>query len=248
MRHSLLRTALLPLALLTAAPALASPFSWLGSGKKGDGQLKTEERKLPAFQKVDLRTSVDVVITEGPTPSTRVTVDGNLQPLLTTRVEGDTLVIDTEGNGIDESRGSKVELVMPALAAVNIHGSGDVKVQRSTPADALELGVEGSGDLAYRGSAKSISARIQGSGDITLDGGKAERLEAGIHGSGDLKARGLSARDASVAIHGSGDAAITADGGTLAFEIHGSGDVTWYGEGKVERTSIHGSGDVTHRQ
>ena len=237
----------LSLSLLPLAAAHAGPSSWFGGQVEGDGHLKTEERRLPAFQKVKLRTSVDVVITEGPTAQTRVTVDGNLQPLLTTKVEGDTLVISTEGNGIDESRGSKVELVMPKLEGVEIHGSGDVRVQRSSAADTLELGIHGSGDLSFRGSARSVTARIQGSGDMRLGGGKAEQLAVEIHGSGNVSAKELPTRSATVSINGSGDAELTATGGELAFEIRGSGDVTWYGEGQVRRSEIRGSGAISRR-
>ena len=244
----------LPLVLLPATPALAGPSSWFSGAKKGDGQLetqerqlKTEERRLPAFQKVELRTSLDVVITEGATARTRVTVDGNLQPLLLTEVKGDTLVIRTEGRGIDESDGSKVELVMPTLAAVHIQGSGDVRVERQRPADALELAVQGSGDLSYRGSARTVSASVQGSGDIVLAGGKADRLDVSIQGSGDVSAKGLAVRDASVRIQGSGNAELTATGGELAFDIRGSGDVAWWGEGQVKNATVRGSGEISHR-
>jgi hypothetical protein len=237
----------LSLCLLPLAAAHAGPSSWFGSQVDGDGHLKTEERRLPAFQKVQLRTSLDVVITEGPTAQTRVTVDGNLQPLLTTTVEGDTLIIDTKDRGIDESRGSKVELVMPRLAGVAIHGSGDVRVERSSAADTLELAIHGSGDLKFRGSARSVTARIHGSGDMSLGGGKAERLAVEIRGSGNVSAKELPARDATVSINGSGDTELTATGGELAFEIRGSGDVTWHGEGQVKRTEIRGSGEVSRR-
>ncbi len=237
----------LPLVLLPATPALAGPSSWFSGAKKGDGQLKTQERQLPAFQKVELRTSLDVVITEGATARTRVTVDGNLQPLLLTEVEDGTLVIRTEGRGIDESDGSKVELVMPKLAAVHIQGSGDVRVQRQSPADALELAVQGSGDLSYRGSARTVSVSVQGSGDVLLAGGKADRLDVTIHGSGDVSAKELPVRDASVRIQGSGNTELTATGGELAFDIRGSGDVAWWGEGQVKRSSVRGSGEISHR-
>ena len=237
----------LPLLLLTATPALAGPSSWFRQSEKGDGQLKTQERQLPAFQKVELRTSLDVVITEGATARTRVTVDGNLQPLLLTEVKGDTLVIRTEGRGIDESDGSRVELVMPKLAAVHIQGSGDVRVERSSPADALELTVQGSGDLSYRGSARTVTASVQGSGDIQLAGGKADRLDVTIHGSGDVSAKALPVRDASVRIQGSGNTELTATGGELSFDVRGSGDVTWWGQGQVKQSTVRGSGEISHR-
>jgi len=235
----------LPLALLTAAPALAGPSSWFGQGVEGNGKLETTTRSLPAYQKVELRTSLDVVITEGATAQTRVTVDGNLQPLLTTKVEGDTLVIEAEKN-LDESRGAKVELVMPRFAGVEIRGSGDVRVERSSPSEAVELGIHGSGDLRFRGSARSVKAQVQGSGDLQLAGGKAERLEVTIRGSGDVSARELPVRDATVNIQGSGNAELTATGGELSFDIRGSGDVAWWGEGQVKRSSVRGSGNVTH--
>jgi hypothetical protein len=236
---------------IVAALALPSPAdAWGWSGTRGDGKKVTEPRPLPPFTAVRIEGSLDATVKVGGVQSVAVTIDQNLQPLVTTEVRDGILVVKTrdahwDGKGV-------VEITLAELRAFTIEGSADVTVDGSSKvisggqrAD-LALRIEGSGDLRWSGSVANLDASISGSGDMTL-AGSAERASLAVAGSGDIQAGQLKARSAAVALEGSGDVEVTLDGGPLSVSIAGSGDVVWHGSAQVEQAAVSGSGSIVRR-
>jgi hypothetical protein len=236
--------ALATLATPTATRADSGRWGWSG-GTRGDGHKVTQPREVKPFTAVRLEGSLDVRVTVGPARAVSVTIDENLQSLVVTRVDGDTLVIDT-GNISYQGMG-RVELSTPDLRAFAIEGSGDVAIDGAGAAKGeLKLSVSGSGDLSWRGRAGRLELSIEGSGDVTLDG-QADSARIHVDGSGDVKAAPLTAGSAEVAISGSGNVELTMAGGTLRARVDGSGDVIWHGAAQVERADVSGSGSIVRR-
>jgi hypothetical protein len=227
-------------AVALALPSPAAAWSW--GGTRGDGNKVTEPRAIAPFTAVRLEGSLDATVKVGGAQSVAVTIDQNLQKLVTTEVQGGTLVISTrdvswDGKGV-------VEITVPALRAFTIEGSADVTIEGGQ--GDLKLGIEGSGDLRWSGTAGSLDGSISGSGDLRL-AGTAERASLSVAGSGDIRAGGLTVKGASVAVAGSGDVELTLDGGPLSVTIAGSGDVVWHGKAQVEQASVSGSGTIVRR-
>ena len=186
----------------------------------GSGVARTEPREVGEFQKVHVNGSPNVNIVIGPERSVSVTADDNLLAVIDTDVEDGTLVIG--GNQSFKTRiGVTVEITVPSLDAVAIHGSGDVKLK----------GLD----------AEKFKAEIQGSGDISV-AGRVEELEVEIQGSGDVKLDELAAKRAAVEVQGSGDSMVKVSD-ELNVHVCGSGDVKYIGEPKVTKTG-EASGEV----
>jgi hypothetical protein len=224
-----------------AAPATALAWGW-GNATRGDGKKVTQPRQVGEFTKVRLEGSLDATVTVGPARAVSVTIDQNLQPLVETRVDGDTLVVTARE--ISYEGAGRVEIAVPALRAFAIRGSGDARIEGGQ--GDLALSISGSGDLTWRGEAGRLSAAISGSGDMRLSG-TAAGVEISVAGSGDVKAADLQAGSADVSVAGSGDVEVRLTGGALRASVAGSGDVVWYGEGRVERAATAGSGEIVHR-
>jgi hypothetical protein len=238
MRH-LAAAAALGLAL---TPVAASAHG-RGDATPGNGEKVTQRRAVGEFKAVRLEGSLDVQVKVGAPATVTVTIDENLQPLVVTRLDGDTLVVSTTGSMSYRGEGL-VEVATPALRALGIEGSGDAVIDGGQ--GDLELSVSGSGDLSWRGAAARLAVEIEGSGDVTL-AGTADEARLEVAGSGDIQAQGLTVRSARVEVAGSGDVSLTLSGGTLAASVAGSGDVHWYGSAQVERASVAGSGEIVHR-
>jgi hypothetical protein len=192
-----------------------------GPRVEGSGKVSTETRSVGAFTKIRTEGAFDVVVTVGSKSDLKITADDNLLGMIKTRIDGDTLVISSEGN-ISTSNKMEVSFSNPTLAAAEIHGSGDVTVN----------GIK----------ASEFEASISGSGNITATGA-VDKLEASIDGSGNLMLDNLAAKSAKVTINGSGDAEVNTDG-KLDATINGSGDIEYHGTPKSVSKSINGSGDV----
>ncbi|MBI5070817.1 MAG: DUF2807 domain-containing protein [Deltaproteobacteria bacterium] len=235
-----------PAALLLAA-ALASPAAARAheAPLAGDGAKVTQRREVPAFLRIELRGPLDVRVTEGQAPSVAVTIDHNLQPLVTTEVKGDTLVVDTE-RGMHFRGPGEVVVTLPELRGLAIEGSGDARVRGAEAGRDVKLEISGSGDIAWSGQAGKVAVRIEGSGNVALEG-KAGELEARVDGSGDVSGKALRVKSARLSINGSGDVSATLDGGDLRAEVNGSGDIVWYGSATTSSLQASGSGTVSHR-
>lgn len=121
----------------------------------------------------------------------------------------------------------------------------------------------GDGHVTVVVRARALSAaRLDGSGDITLNGLRGGRLEVEVNGSGDVRARGrvealeaevdgsgeldlrdLAADAASLDIAGSGDADVDARH-RLDVDLRGSGDVRYSGDPLLSQ-SVSGSGTIS---
>lgn len=235
-----------PAALLLAA-ALASPDAARAHERpeRGDGNKVTQRREVPAFLRIELRGPLDARVTEGQATSVAVTIDENLQQVVTTEVRGDTLVVDTE-RGMHFRGPGEVVVTLPELRGLAIEGSGDARVQGAEAARDVELEISGSGDITWSGQAGKLVVRIEGSGEVALQG-KAAELDAQVDGSGDVSGRALRAKSARLTIKGSGDMSATVDGGELRAVVNGSGDIVWYGSAATSTLAASGSGTVSHR-
>jgi len=192
-----------------------------GPAIQGSGVARTDQRQPGNFQAVRIDGMANVTIEVGAPTAVAVTADDNLLEIITTDVEGDTLVISSK-QSYNTKVGVKVAITVPELSAVQINGAGDVKVS------GLNAG--------------KFSAIIRGSGDIEA-AGAAKELTANIEGSGNLKLGQLVAQSVSVSVAGSGDATVNASN-QLSASIAGSGAVKYKGSPRNVQKSIAGSGSV----
>lgn len=224
--------------LLAAGPALAG---WGFGGIEGNGRKITEQRTVPAFDRIALRGALDAEVRVGPAQSVAVNIDENVAPRVRTRVENRELIVDVEGpvlwNGV-----GRVLVTVPTLRGLSSRGSGDAEIEGGKGGD-LELETSGSGNIRWRGEAEHLTVTTNGSGDVTL-AGRARSLEAATNGSGDLHAASFTVHDADVRTSGSGDVHIAIAGGTLRARTSGSGDVTWSGDAQQVDARRSGSGAI----
>ena len=128
-------------------------------------------------------------------------------------------------------------------ATLHLGGDGPT-VTVSTPS-LVGARLDGSGDLAVNGLAGgALQIRVDGSGDVDAHG-RLDALDAAVDGSGDLDLGGVVAQTANVNLSGSGDADVHAVR-TLSAVVSGSGDVSYAGDPRVTR-NVSGSGDVSRR-
>ena len=209
----------------------------------GSGKEVAVTRQVGAFSVLRLDSSVDVQAHQGATPSVSVHADDNIEPLIETIVEGDTLVVRLKkGTGFSTHHNVVVDVVFTSLTAAHQHGSGDLHIDKLS-GPKFESSIAGSGDLQIDSAQLgSFALSIAGSGDVVISG-SADEARFGVAGSGDINARNFVAKKVNVSISGSGDAHVNA---TEAIEarVAGSGDVTYSGHPHDVSRRVSGSGSV----
>ena len=209
----------------------------------GSGHMVDLQRKVGNFSVLRVDSSIDVEAHPGANPGVRVHADDNIEPLIETVVEGDTLTVRLKkGASFRTSHDMKVDVEFTALTATAQHGSGDLHISAIT-GPKLESSIAGSGDLQIdNAQLGSFSMSVAGSGDVKLSG-HADTARYNVAGSGDIHAGDFAARRVDISISGSGDAHVNASEAIDA-RVAGSGDVTYSGHPHDVSRRVSGSGSI----
>lgn len=223
------------------------------TGPTGSRAMKSETRKIDSTAVIiDSSGPVDLVIKQGSAPSMVVYAEERLLPRIKTVQEGNTLSIDFKDTMFHMNHPMRVELTLPALQQLSMHGSGDGRINGFS-GDKMVLTLRGSGDVNFDGHFQHVTASVMGSGDLALDVGDGADADLSLMGSGSIAASG---QNKSLTVHmlGSGDldaGKLRSD--NLTLDLMGSGDSSVYAKQSAV-INLHGSGDVdvhgnpTHRE
>ncbi|HLL22725.1 MAG TPA: head GIN domain-containing protein [Kofleriaceae bacterium] len=176
------------------------------------GRAHADERKLSAFDGIELSGMMAMEVSIGATAKVDVQGEPDLAKLVSTTVKNGTLIVETPedfSKKLDGRKSNKLKVVvtMPSLARVSISGTGAIDVT----------------GLAQ----PSVDASIPGTGSLKL-AGKADRLRLNVQGTGAVKAKSLIARDVEVSVQGTAEASVHASKsfvgnvmGTAMVKVHG---------------------------
>lgn len=229
--------------LFLAAFASVSCNYVSGERVRGNGDVKSEERQVGNFNSVSSYGGYDVLLIQGSGYNVKVEAESNLLPYIETAVENGVLEIRTkEGYWIKSKKDMKVYITAPSFKKVSTSGSGNIiSENKLNNTSAIAMEVAGSGDIKVDINAPEVTAELRGSGNIILNG-ETRSFNGSIRGSGDIKAANLKAETVGVDIAGSGNADVFASV-KLNVEVKGSGDVRYQGGANVS-SDIKGSGSV----
>lgn len=217
-------------------------------------QLQTENRNLPEFHSISLRTSCNVYIKQGNRQEVRLEGPEEALEKIITEVDDKKLTIKHEDNDdgffgwaksfFNSSGDSKVNIYITInkVEGLSVSGSGNIVGQGPIRSEELSLKVSGSGSMELNAKTDYIKSHISGSGDLVLEG-RSKNNEVAISGSGKLMAEELEAQRYNIKISGSGSCRIYAMK-EIEAKISGSGSIRYRGEPSQVNSKISGSGSV----
>jgi Putative auto-transporter adhesin, head GIN domain len=201
-------------------PIAAATLALTGCVGIDAGRTTAQTRDVDAFTRLSAEDEVDVNLRVGESRELRVRAGEKVIDDIRTEVRDGTLYVAYDGPSIRDGR-LLVEVAAPAVEAIAISGSSDVRVE-GLAADAFDIRVSGAGDLEAAGHV--------------------QRLDVDISGAGDADLAELTAADAHVELSGSGDAEVHATG-RLDAEVSGAGDLAYRGDPSL-REDVSGSGEI----
>jgi len=225
--------------------------------------VRSETREVSAkITQIDLSGPIDLTLRRGATPMLTVSGEQRLLANVQTTLDGATIHIGPKGMLFHHRQPLQVELVLPNLTKLDIHGSGD-SIVSGFSGDSLSLELIGSGDVKFTGRYKDLKASVQGSGDLELHGGNSDSvslnmvgsgnisasgntkaLQLDLSGSGDVDAEHLAADQAKVIVQGSGQASVFVRN-DVDLTLRGSGDIQVFGNPRQRASQRSGPGEVT---
>ena len=166
--------------------AFSCNFDFNITGINGNGDVTTTERELNgSFNEIRASRGLNVIITQGNKEQVTVEADENLQDIIITEIEGNTLKITTTQN-IASSSSKKIYVTFDDLESIDVSSGSWISSENTINTESIELETSsGSGlelalktnhvicnsssgsQLKLSGSATSITARASSGSGIS---------------------------------------------------------------------------------
>lgn len=151
---------------------------------EGSGVKSTQKREVAQFNKIDISGVFDVNIECQIEKSVEVTSDDNILPYVTTEVKGKTLYV-TSNKSICPKSGLEVNVSIENIERVSAVGATDIVVY-GIDNKALEVDLDGSGDIKASGKTKEFIANVSGAVDLDAEGLLSETVQVSVDGASDV--------------------------------------------------------------
>ena len=211
----------------------------------GNGRVVDETRDITGFTGVQVSSGIDVYLSQGSNFEVTVEADENLQEVILTEVEGNSLVVKTDRVNIRNAKSKKVHITLPELKSLKISSAGDCIGQNTFSCEDLRISISSAGDLKLEVEASRIDLDISSSGDANLSG-TAEEFDVTLSSAGDLNAFDLVAAKVDVNVSSAGDARVHATE-EISMNASSAGNIYYKGDASVVRSSSSSAGSISHR-
>ncbi|MBR7633424.1 head GIN domain-containing protein [Janthinobacterium lividum] len=218
-----------------------------GNAIQGNGQVSRDVRQVGNITALDIdnmkRIDIKIDVRVGPTASLVIEADNNLQPLIHSDVNGNTLRIWSDTN-IRSSNGIHVIYTTPQLKKINISGSGRLVVS-GLNGDDFSLEQRGSMKSELSGSVGRFDVANNGSGSINAAALTSGNTDAVQNASGSIQVGNVRGERINVAVNGSGSISASGTVQRLDANVNGSGDINLASlRSDVAYLASNGSGDI----
>ena len=136
----------------------------------GSGNLVTETREVGSFSRIDVRGGANVELRVSPnlSQSVSVTYDDNVIDNIVTRVDGNTLIVDTEGSFSTTGGAHRFVTVTTDRIEV-IEASGGADVNGSGATESYRLQASGGSDVDLVDlQASTVQIEASGGSDVSI--------------------------------------------------------------------------------
>ena len=224
------------LALFTSSCAFDINF---GEGKRGNGQVVEESRKVTEdFTSVHASEGLDVFVTQGSNFSINVEADENIIDLIGTDIRDGRLKIHAIEN---IGRATKnIYVTLPEVTALSTSSGADLIAQNTIKANKIELDASSGSDLEVQVDANEVSADTSSGADIKISG-STDLLYADASSGSDIKARGLMAKRCTADASSGADISVNVSE-SLTADASSGADISYTGDATVQKKkSVSGS-------
>jgi len=155
-------------------------FSVNFGSARGSGNIVTEKRDVSGFKSVDVGGVFQVEIVAGKEFSVEVEADDNLIGLIQTRVDGDTLCIESDKR-LKSKSPIKVRISAPNIDGLQVSGAANVTAN-GIKSESLKIESSGGSRVTVSGAAAKLTVESSGGARVNADALTA--IDATIEGSG----------------------------------------------------------------
>ena len=137
---------------------------------KGNGNLVISEKTVSTFEKINCSGSAEVCFHASEEYKAVVTIDENLEECVEIFTKDNVLnIVTKDGYSISPTK-FIIDVYCPVLTGISMSGSGNFKSTDKIIVSTFESNVSGSGKIEGTVECDNYSAKISGSGRITVYG------------------------------------------------------------------------------
>jgi hypothetical protein len=230
---------------------------------RGSGTLVTEALALAGFDRIEVDRVMDLRVGPAQSYAVSLTIDDNLVEYVGLEVRGNTLHIDVDDAVDFRDATHLVEVTMPTLRHLGLHGSASGEMAGFDDGEDLELDISGASDLACGDvTADEVSMDLSGASSVDCTGVVARELRAELSGASELRMsgsgtaaslrgsgasefdlRGFELEDVDVRLSGASSAEVDVSG-RLEADLSGASNVRYAGSPSLGRIDTSGASKV----
>jgi len=210
-------------------------------GERGNGNVVKQERKVTAFNAIEVSGAFDVYLSLGSTQSVIVEADDNLLPLIRTEVHGNTLKIENK-EPIHNSKSLKVYITVTDLKRLEVSGAVDIQTQNKLTLTELAVEISGATDAVLDIAVQKLAISSSGGSELKLSG-MANKLDIDASGAVDIRAFELLTEIVVLDISGAGEVEINVTK-ELTASVSGAGTVRYKGNPAKIDSDVSGAGSI----
>lgn len=215
---------------------------------KSNGKDNVIYHDVKDFTCIEGKDKVDIILTQGSEYEVKVEAGANLQKLIRTTLEGETLKVHND-NKCNWVRGYKkrvkVYITAPYFKHIKNAGLGTISNTGTITQDEISIRVENSGDVKLNLDTKKVIGSVHGNGDSYLSG-TTEQLFWNYNGTNYLYAKDLTINSYAYLVSLSiGHAYLEApNNGLMEVEIDRTGNVYYQGSPSQIKLRKNNKGDL----
>ncbi len=219
------------LAAVIIAVVFTTVTSSIVAQEKGNKNVTTVERDVPAFTGIEAGGALKVYISKGEVQSVKIETDENLQQNVMTKVDGDILQISSKG--IKNPTKLNAYIVVKELKSVKVSGASTIQGESLFETNDFKVTASGASSVQLDLDVTALTSVVSGAADVTLSG-RAKSHKLSVSGAGKLSARGLVTETVDYDVSGAGDARLNVTE-QITGKKSGAGRITYVGNPKNEQ-------------
>ncbi|MEA3504200.1 MAG: head GIN domain-containing protein [Bacteroidota bacterium] len=235
------KTNWLVLSLLTVSFISLTGCVNLLNGIKGNGEVIKEERSIKDFSRIEISGAFEINLIPSDSPSLSIESDENIMPHIITRVQGNTLVIDTDKH-ISSVTELHINIYYTNIKHIDLSGAVEIEGEINNPNKNLYIKGSGASEMRMDIIANKLSLDMSGASEINLLGICNEVILEGS-GASEFNAINLETKIMTINLSGAGEADVWVTK-SLSVSVSGAGNVRYKGSPQTINERITGAGSV----
>lgn len=180
---------------LTALLFTSCNFSNSLKSIEGSGNVSTEKRNIQGnFENISVSNALDLIIEQSDKTEITVEADDNLINKITTKIEGNTLVIKCNYNSFRNIKSKRIIVKMPKINNIKASSASTVKSINILRGEDINLDASSAAEINVNVESDAVTCETSSASNITIEG-KALTLNVSASSGSHINAKKMLAND-----------------------------------------------------